>query len=135
MRKFEVKMVLEFDSHRKRQSVVIFDGVNYKLYTKGADSSVLSNLDQSIEHPYLTETNEQLRKFSTLGYRTLVFAFKYLTQQEYIFYLKQYQKVMMSYQNRKEKMQEFCELVETNLVLLGMTAVEDSLQKDVKESI
>ena len=32
-------------------------------------------------------------------------------------------------------MLELCEMVERDLILLGMTAVEDSLQKDVKETI
>jgi len=72
-------MILDFDSHRKRQSVIIFDGINYKLYTKGADSSILSILDASLEHPYLNETVTQLKLFSTLGYRTLVFGFRYLS--------------------------------------------------------
>jgi len=42
---------------------------------------------------------------------------------------------MMAYQNRKEKMLELCEMVEKDLILLGMTAVEDSLQKEVKDTI
>lgn len=32
-------------------------------------------------------------------------------------------------------MLELCEMVERDLILLGITAVEDSLQKDVKETI
>lgn len=34
-----------------------------------------------------------------------------------------------------EKMSKFAEKVESNLVLLGMSAVEDSLQKNVKNTV
>lgn len=50
---------------------------------KGADSSILPYLSEQFHHPYLPETQEYLTKFSLLGYRTLVFAERYFTLEEY----------------------------------------------------
>ena len=133
--KFQIMMSFEFDSNRKRQSHVIFDGQNYKLMVKGADSSILSKLDGSLEHPFLKSTEEMLTNFSLLGYRTLVFATRYLSKEEFNILSSEYQEITNSLENRKEKLSTFAEKIESNLILLGMTAVEDSLQKNVKETV
>ena len=128
-------MSFEFDSARKRSSHVIFDGQNYKLIVKGADSSILSKLDEDLEHPFNKPTVQMLEKFSLLGYRTLVFATRYISKQEFKSMQKEYVEISNSLKGRKEKMSAFAEKMESNLVLLGMTAVEDSLQKNVPETI
>jgi magnesium-transporting ATPase (P-type) len=49
---FNMEMIFEFDSDRKRQSVVVKEGHHYKLYVKGADSAILPYLKKDIIHPY-----------------------------------------------------------------------------------
>lgn len=135
VKKFQIKMSFEFDSARKRQSHVIFDGQNYKLLVKGADSAILSKLDSSLEHPYLQPTEDMLNNFSLLGYRTLVFATRYISKEEFQVLNQEYQEIANCLEGRMEKMSKFAEKVESNLVLLGMSAVEDSLQKNVKNTV
>ena len=126
--------VFEFDSERKRQSVIIFDGKNYKLYVKGADSSILPYLSEDYYHPYYKSIDSNLTKFSLIGFRTLVFACRYLTQSEFESINKSHQEILNS-TSRKRDMKLLAKSVETDLTLLGMTAVEDSLQVNVNEAV
>jgi magnesium-transporting ATPase (P-type) len=61
MNLFSNKQVFSFDSDRKRQSVLVSDGHNYKLLIKGADSSILPLLSKKRNHPYLIETQMYLK--------------------------------------------------------------------------
>jgi magnesium-transporting ATPase (P-type) len=76
---FHMEMIFEFDSDRKKQSVVVREGSQYKLYVKGADSSILPSLKKNIDHPYKVVISDNLENFSLLGYRTLVFAMRNLS--------------------------------------------------------
>ena len=114
--------------------MVVFDGEQYKLYIKGADSSIFPNLKQNITHPYHEVIKDNIEYFSILGFRTLVFAVRYLSTEEYRYYKEKYNKAMKSL-NRKEQMNDLAIEIETQLILLGATAVEDSLQFEVKETI
>ena len=48
-----VKMSFEFDSERKRQSVIVEEYGVYKLYIKGADSEIMKRIHKPEEQPYL----------------------------------------------------------------------------------
>lgn len=63
-----------------------------------------------------------------------MFAVRFLTKKEFEILDKKYQEAMNSGERRKQ-ISELANEVESDLVLLGMTAVEDSLQKRVKEAI
>ena len=78
-----LQKVFSFDSDRKRQSVLVSDSKNFKLLIKGADSSILPLLSKRRNHPYLIETQMYLKQFSMLGFRTLVFGERYITQEEF----------------------------------------------------
>ncbi len=118
--------MFEFDSNRKKQSVVVKEGNQYKLYVKGADSSILPNLKKSVDHPYKRDIETQLENFSLLGYRTLVFAMRYLTTFEYEAYSARYNKAMES-ETRDDELYTLAQEIESDLILLGSSAVEDSL--------
>lgn len=91
-----------FDSTRKRQSVLVRKGDVYKLLVKGADSSILPYLHTEFHHPYVLETEAYLTKFSLLGYRTLAFAERYFTKEQYEMISLKYKEAVMS-EDRKEK--------------------------------
>lgn len=69
-----------------------------------------------------------------MGYRTLVFAEKYLTEKEFREIKKKYANAMNS-GNRKVDVKKLANEVETDLILLGCTAVEDALQLKVKDAV
>lgn len=104
------------------------------MFIKGADSSIIPNLKKNTDQPYLPFLEENLHNFSLLGYRTLVFAARYFTYSEFISYEKKYLKAMNSI-DREEEIKKLANEIEKDLILLGSTAVEDSLQDRVNETI
>lgn len=66
----------EFDSDRKRMSVLVKDGDVYKFYMKGADNIVKARLSQVEENK---TTFNYLDKYSGIGLRTLLIAMKILS--------------------------------------------------------
>jgi phospholipid-translocating ATPase len=76
-----------------------------------------------------------LDEFATEGLRTLVFAHKYLSEQEYRFWKRQFDDAQTSLVDRQERIEETGELIEQSLELIGASAIEDKLQKGVPETI
>lgn len=75
-----------------------------------------------------------LKQFAMLGYRTLVFGERYITQEEYEQVHKQYQEAIQSV-DRAKKLNELAISLEEDLTLLGCTAIEDSLQDGVVDMV
>ena len=75
--------VMEFNSDRKRMSVILRDknGV-IKLYSKGADNVILARAS-STDRKYADVTMEHLEAFAKDGFRTLVLAYRVIGEQEY----------------------------------------------------
>ena len=73
--------------------------------------------------------------FATEGLRTLLYAFRYLTETEYNEWKKIYISATTSLADRQEKTERAAELLETELELLGATAIEDKLQKGVPDAV
>ncbi|EGC31992.1 hypothetical protein DICPUDRAFT_49853 [Dictyostelium purpureum] len=132
--RFEVLQVLEFNSERKRMSVIV-RSPNGKLllYCKGADSVIFERLAPN--QPYADVTINHLQDFASEGLRTLCIAYCELDQQVYQEWLKEYQIASTAIINREAEIDRVAEIIETNLFLLGATAIEDKLQKGVPEAI
>ncbi|EUD67234.1 guanylate cyclase, other [Plasmodium inui San Antonio 1] len=81
------------------------------------------------------QLEKQLRRFSVRGLRTMVFAFKYLNEEETVKYKKMYDDAFVSIYNKEEKLEKVAEAVETELTYLGITGVKDRLQKKVSKTI
>ncbi|EGE85504.1 phospholipid-translocating ATPase [Blastomyces dermatitidis ATCC 18188] len=100
------------------------------FYQKGADtvmSSIVATNDWLDE-----ETANMARE----GLRTLVIGRKRLSQAQYQDFSTSYKQASLSLHNRDTGMAKVCqEYLEQNLELLGVTGVEDKLQKDVKPSL
>ena len=67
-----------------------------------------------------------LKQFSMLGYRTLVFGERYITEEEYRGVQEKYLEAIQSV-DRSKKLNELAIQLEEDLTLLGCTAIEDSL--------
>jgi len=80
---FKILQIFEFNSDRKRMSILIRDGGILKLYIKGADNVILERLNYEIEQPYLKFVENQLETFSKKGFRTLVYAMRMVSEDEY----------------------------------------------------
>ncbi|XP_023214433.1 probable phospholipid-transporting ATPase IA [Centruroides sculpturatus] len=131
---FEVLNVLEFTSNRKRMSVIIRDqNGKIKLYCKGADTVIYERMKEN--QPYRETTLQHLKEFATCGLRTLCCAVSEVSEEFYQEWKHTYFKASTSMQYREQKIEDAAQLIETNLILLGATAIEDRLQEGVPEAI
>lgn len=76
-------------------------------------------------------TSNHLEAFSREGFRTLGCAMKDIAPEDYEEWKTGYQRASTSLQNRQENVSRAADLIERNLQLLGVTAVEDKLQRGV----
>lgn len=138
---YEILKVLPFDSSRKCMSIVVRRTGTQEivLYTKGADSSIMSALVPCLpdsESGYLRErTQQQLDMYARQGLRVLVMAKRRLNPAEYAEWLQRHQNIEMTMENRERSIRESFTRLESNLVLLGATGIEDRLQEGVPETI
>ncbi|EJD75125.1 phospholipid-translocating P-type ATPase [Loa loa] len=134
IKSYTVLNVLEFTSDRKRMGVIVQcpDGV-LKLYVKGADSMIFQRLQHN--SPVIDECSAHLVEYASKGYRTLCFAMRVLKLEEYNEWAQEFEKALISMDKRAEKLAECAEKIETNLILVGASAIEDKLQQYVPETI
>ena len=128
--------VLEFNSTRKRMSVVVRapDG-RLILYCKGADSVIYERLDPNHDPMVKAQTSKDMEAFANSGLRTLCIAHRILDEEEYLTWSRTYDAATSSVDNRDEEIDKANELIETRLHILGATALEDKLQEGVPEAI
>lgn len=130
----EVLQFFEFDSERKRSSIIVrHDGI-IKFFIKGADSAILQRLSAKAPQPYLSKTKNLLEKFSLKGLRTLCYGMKVLSADEY----EEIASTLQGFESSLDKahlVAEFAARIERDFLLLGCTAVEDKLQDKVPQCI
>jgi phospholipid-translocating ATPase len=73
--------------------------------------------------------------FANEGLRTLLFAHRYVSEEDYALWKKVYNDATTSLVDRQERIEEAAELVEQSLELTGASAIEDKLQRGVPETI
>uniref|UniRef100_A0A8D8GNP8 Phospholipid-transporting ATPase n=1 Tax=Culex pipiens TaxID=7175 RepID=A0A8D8GNP8_CULPI len=138
---YEVLKILPFDSNRKCMSVVVrkTGTQDVVLYTKGADSSIMSSLapcaPNSEEYRLREQTQHQLNLYARQGLRVLVMAKRHLDATDFSEWYSKHQECELSMENREKKIRESFSLLERNLTLLGTTGIEDRLQEGVPEAI
>ncbi|KAM7274555.1 hypothetical protein ACFE04_016421 [Oxalis oulophora] len=135
-RVYEILDVLEFNSARKRMSVIVRNAEGKVLvFCKGADSvmfEIISKNGQEFEE----ETRDHVNEYADTGLRTLILAYRELDMDTYRQFSNElfYAKNSMS-SDRDKLIEEVTEKIEKDLILLGATAVEDKLQSGVPECI
>ncbi|VFQ61243.1 unnamed protein product [Cuscuta campestris] len=132
---YEILNVLEFNSTRKRQSVVCrYPDGRLVLYCKGADTVIYERL-ASGDNDLKKRTREHLEHFGAAGLRTLCLAYRVLNPDAYENWNDRYIQAKSSLRDREKKLDEVAELIENDLVLIGCTAIEDKLQEGVPACI
>jgi phospholipid-translocating ATPase len=133
---FTILNVLEFNSERKRMSVIVQTQQNdILLLCKGADCAISSILSQKTEKSKIEQTSRHLSEFANSGFRTLYIAQKKISRDDYLEWNSKYQIAQSSKIDRDKKCKILEESIEKDLYLLGATAVEDNLQPGVPECI
>lgn len=131
---YDVLNVFEFDSFRKRMSVVVRcpDG-KIKIYTKGADTVIFERL---ATNNLIEVTSQHLQRFAHDGFRTLCCAYAEIDKSKYDEWCSRFKEATLESGDQKTKQMESCIAeLERNLTLIGATAIEDKLQDDVPETI
>lgn len=102
---------------------------------RGSLQRDLRSMENADTAALFTRCFQHIDDFATEGLRTLLFAHKYLDEEEYQSWSKLYQDATTSLVQRQERIEAAGEMVEQGFDLLGASAIEDKLQKGVPETI
>ena len=141
---FILMATLDFTSTRARMSVVVrLPDQSYRLYTKGADSAVFKRLEseeavmdkQGDPTSMQAKTARHVETFAGSGSRTLCYAYRPLSRDEFTSWEKTYQQAVNALEDREALVELAFEEIEHSMQLLGASGVEDQLQELVPETI
>lgn len=74
-------------------------------------------------------------KFATEGLRTLVLAIKKIDSKYYAQWSKKYDEARSMLEGKLKRMEELHSEIESDLEIIGATAIEDRLQDDVRRIV
>ncbi|CAF4365298.1 unnamed protein product, partial [Rotaria socialis] len=104
-------------------------------FIKGAETSIWPHLS-SLNDVHMKATIEQNSlSFAEQGYRSLLVAYRQLTLTEFESWFQQYEQAANSLANRDDAISDAATAIEVELMLAGLTAVEDKLQDGVPKAI
>ena len=132
---YEILCLLPFDSSRKRMSIIVRHNDAIYLYIKGAESSIESRLSDSNDGDIKAATDQHSLHFAEQGYRSLLVAYRQIPLEAFETWFQQYSNAANSIDNREEAIAESAAVIEVDLTLAGLTAVEDKLQDGVPKTI
>ncbi|CDK28965.1 unnamed protein product [Kuraishia capsulata CBS 1993] len=141
---WKVLEIVPFNSTRKRMSV-LFEvpenergpkGEKIMLISKGADNVIYERLSDDSDQSVGERTAVDLEEYAKEGLRTLCIARKYIDEDVFREWQARYKEASNSVaEDREEKLDIIGDEIESDLFLLGGTAIEDRLQDGVPSSI
>ena len=139
-KKFKILQKFDFTSERQCSSIIVEDESTKKiiLYIKGSDRKIFNIIDEYSKKNLLDKTKEHLDSFAKQGLRTLCFGFKYISKENYNIWDKRYREAKhnsLKSRIKENDLNKLINLLESNVTLLGVTALEDKLQDDVEKDI
>ncbi|XP_049325202.1 phospholipid-transporting ATPase IH isoform X1 [Astyanax mexicanus] len=130
--RFELLEVLNFDSVRRRMSVIVrSNSGELYLFCKGADSSIFPRVISG----KVDQVRARVEHNAVEGLRTLCVAYKKLSREEYEQVCHLLNSAKLALQDRDKKLAEAYDVIERDFILLGATAVEDRLQDKAADTI
>ncbi|KAG5391897.1 hypothetical protein IGI04_021860 [Brassica rapa subsp. trilocularis] len=135
-REYRILNVLEFNSARKRMSVIVRDeDGKLLLLSKEADNVMFERLAKD-GCKFEEKTREHVNEYADAGLRTLILAYREVDEEEYVEFSKNFNEAKSSVtEDRESLIDEITDQMERDLILLGATAVEDKLQNGVPDCI
>ena len=141
-KKKQYKILQKFDFTSERQcSSIIVEDLNTKniyIYIKGSDKKIFNSLNNYSKNNLYPKTKDHLDQFAKQGLRTLCYGFKKIPINEYTEWEKEYIETKYESMIKPESallLNVIINEMESNLVLLGVSALEDKLQDDVSKDI
>ncbi|KAI1414424.1 phospholipid-translocating P-type ATPase [Hypoxylon sp. FL1857] len=121
------------DFNTPRQSMalspVLLAGSN-EVYEGTVDESIAADDGAIFERCF-----QHIGEFASEGLRTLLFAYRYISNEEYEEWKAVYRAATTSLVDRQQRVEEAAELIEKDFDLAGASAIEDKLQQGVPETI
>ncbi|XP_041815772.1 phospholipid-transporting ATPase IC [Chelmon rostratus] len=131
---YEMLALLDFNSDRKRMSIILkFPDGRIRLYCKGADTVIYERLSPNSRHKDTTQS--ALDDFANATLRTLCLCYKDISADEYNVWSRKHKDAQLAMVDRDDALDSVYEQIESNLMLIGATAIEDKLQDGVPETI
>lgn len=87
------------------------------------------------DHEVFERCFQHLDDFASEGLRTLLYAYRYVPEEDYSQWKSMYLEATTSLVDRQERIEAAAELIEQGFELAGATAIEDKLQQGVPETI
>ncbi|XP_007555549.1 probable phospholipid-transporting ATPase IH isoform X1 [Poecilia formosa] len=130
--RFELLHVLNFDSVRRRMSVIVKSiSGEYLMFCKGADSSIFPRVVSG----KVEQVKAHVEQNAVEGLRTLCVAYRRLSESEYQEACHYLTEAKLALQDREQRLAQAYDVIERDFVLLGATAVEDRLQEKAADTI
>ncbi|KAL0380090.1 UNVERIFIED_CONTAM: Phospholipid-transporting ATPase 1 [Sesamum angustifolium] len=134
--RFNVLGLHEFDSDRKRMSVILgCPDKTVKVFVKGADTSMFSVINRSLHLNMLKVIETHLHTYSSKGLRTLVIGMRELSPSEFEQWQSSYELASTALMGRAALLRKVASNIENHLTILGASGIEDKLQQGVPEAI
>ncbi|KAL0397361.1 UNVERIFIED_CONTAM: Phospholipid-transporting ATPase 1, partial [Sesamum calycinum] len=134
--RFNVLGLHEFDSDRKRMSVILgCPDKTVKVFVKGADTSMFSVINRSLHLNMLKVIETHLHTYSSKGLRTLVIGMRELSPSEFEQWQSSYELASTALMGRAALLRKVAGNIENHLTILGASGIEDKLQQGVPEAI
>uniref|UniRef100_A0A8C9SHL6 Phospholipid-transporting ATPase n=1 Tax=Scleropages formosus TaxID=113540 RepID=A0A8C9SHL6_SCLFO len=132
---YSLLAILDFNNIRKRMSVVVRSPEGkIRLYCKGADTLLFERL-HPCNQDLMNVTSDHLNEYAADGLRTLVLAYRDLSEQQWEDWAAQLHSAERAPDYREDRLAAAYEEIEQDMMLLGATAIEDKLQEGVPETI
>lgn len=126
----------EFDSDRKRMSVILgCPDKSVKVFVKGADTTMFAIIDRTSNKTVVQATEGHLNSYSSLGLRTLVVGMRELSSSEFDQWHFAFEAASTALMGRAALLRKVASNIESNLSVIGASAIEDKLQQGVPEAI
>ena len=138
-KKYKILQKFDFTSERQCSSIIVEDLSTKKitLYIKGSDKKIFDNLNNYSEKNIKPKTKDHLDQFAKQGLRTLCYGFKNIPIKEYNAWEIEFKEA--KYESMMKKDSNLLKIIvkemESNLFLLGVSALEDKLQDEVNKDI
>lgn len=117
-------------------SVILgFPDKSVKLFVKGADTSMFSVIERSLNVNIIRTTEAHLHSYSSSGLRTLVVGMRELSTSEFEVWHSAFETASTALMGRASLLRKVASNIENNLCVLGASGIEDKLQKGVPEAI
>ncbi|KAI1135561.1 phospholipid-translocating P-type ATPase [Hypoxylon sp. FL0543] len=126
-----VRIDEDFSTPRQSMALspVLLAGSN-EIYEGTVDESIAADDGAIFERCF-----QHIGEFASEGLRTLLFAYRYISNEEYEAWKSVYRTATTSLVDRQQRVEEAAELIEKDFDLAGASAIEDKLQQGVPETI